>query len=62
MTATFPLVRVFGESSGQHPTPIARGPLPAFDRNTTDPETGASLPVNTAINGIIPPPWTPGYM
>ena len=62
MMAAFPLVHVFGEGSGQHQTPIARGPLPAFDRDTTDPETGAPLPVSTAINGLIPPSWTHGYM
>ena len=35
--------------------PIARTPLPALDRDTTDPETGAALPVHTRINGVIPP-------
>lgn len=40
---------------GPLPVPISRGPLPPFDRDTTDPETGASLPVNTIVNGSIPP-------
>jgi hypothetical protein len=45
-----------------HPIPVPRGPLPPFDRASTDPETGAPLPVYTVINGQIPPAWTPGYM
>jgi hypothetical protein len=44
------------------PVPIPRAPLPPFDRDTRDPDTGAPLPVRTTLNGTIPPPWTPGYM
>lgn len=45
-----------------HPVPVPRGPLPPFDRASTDPQTGAPLPVYTTINGTIPPAWTKGYM
>ena len=47
--------RVRAAADGAIRPPIARTPLPALDRDTTDPETGASLPVHTRINGVIPP-------
>ena len=40
------------------PTPTPRGPLPAFDRDTTDPDSGAPLPVHTTLTQAIPPPGT----
>jgi hypothetical protein len=38
-----------------------RAPLPPFDRDTTDPDTHAPLPVHTTINGTIPPLDDPTY-
>jgi hypothetical protein len=35
--------------------PIQRAPLPPFDHDTIDPDTGAPLPVHTTLNGTIPP-------
>lgn len=40
------------------PAPIARGPLGPFDRATTDPQTGAPLPVSTQLREPPPPPGT----
>ncbi len=45
-----------------HVTPVPRAPLPAWDPDTTDPESGAPLPVHKTITGTIPPPWTPDYL
>jgi hypothetical protein len=36
------------------PQPVQRGPLPPFDKGTTDPETGAPLPVATVIPYPVP--------
>jgi hypothetical protein len=36
------------------PPAVARGPLPPFDRATTDPDTGAPLPVHTRLTQSIP--------
>lgn len=36
-------------------TPTPRGPLPPFDQGTTDPETGAPLPVHTTLPYAIDP-------
>jgi len=38
-----------------------RGPLPPFDRDTADPDTGASLPVHTTFNGPAPAREDDGY-
>jgi hypothetical protein len=38
--------------------PVPRGPLPSFDPSTTDPETGAPLPVHTTLTAR---PDTPGF-
>lgn len=37
------------------PTPIARAPLPPFDPDAVDKETGAPLPVSTTLRGEVPP-------
>jgi hypothetical protein len=44
------------------PHPIPRGPLPPFDPNSRDPETGAPLPVTTTLNGSIPAFTDPDYL
>ena len=41
---------------------VPRGPLPPFDRDTTDPNTGAALPVSHALNGTIPPFTDDSYL
>ena len=44
------------------PIPRPRGPLPRLDSDTTDPDTGAPLPVHKTINGAIPPFDDQSYM
>jgi hypothetical protein len=44
------------------PTPIPRAPLPPFDPDSVDHETGASLPVHTTLNGTLPPLEDPDYL
>jgi hypothetical protein len=51
-----------GKGPRPRPMPVPRGPLPPWDPDATDPDTGAPLPVRKTINGAIPPPWTDGYL
>lgn len=39
---------------GPRPPVVPRAPLPAFDRDTTDPETGAPLPVHRTLTAVPP--------
>jgi len=53
-----------GGGGGRHPipTPVQREPLPPFDPNTTDKETGSPLPVYTTLPRPFPPLDDPNYM
>ena len=44
------------------PTPIIRPPLPPFDPDSIDKETGAPLPVSTTLRGELPPLDDPDEM
>lgn len=51
-----------GRSTPPFPVPEARSSLPSWDPDTTDPDSGASLPVYKSINGIVPPLTDSRYM
>lgn len=44
------------------PVPRQRPPLPLWDPNAVDPDTGAPLPVHHVLSGLVPPRWTPDYL
>lgn len=63
LLTNFPPVGVqAGAGPSPIPTPIDRAPLPPFDPDSVDKETGAPLPVRTTLNGTVPPLDDPDYL